>query len=299
MKIGFLFDIFCQRPYMTIMNRYRLFSQAFAGLRASSWKSGIAICALLFIYFLSCASLTVRLGSAGAEGARLIASLEDDGSLVPAGHVKGQFSQEHLSHSFAALEENKAAGSQEETRLVPHSLPSHLITEWYGGKAMERESLRRTLRYVTKTLKPDGEWCTPRVHDLLMETAAVETALGEIVRQKNGPALSVWQILGFNFEEIREYFGKRDPELLARAMQFYNPNLSEEWNRVHNVPWTAAMSLLFYEKASRGNFLSRLDTLDSRGRLWKQLYNTRLGKGTVKGYKQRAREYVHVEVETS
>ncbi len=179
----------------------------------------------------------------------------------------------------------------------PDQLPDYVITEWHGGKSIDTESLRRTLEYVTRAIKPDGSWCSRNVHDLLLETAAVETAMGLIVRQKNGPALSVWQILGFNFVEIREYFAKRDPELLARAMRFYNANHSEEWNRVYNIPWTAAMSLLFYEKATRGSFLIKLDTIDSRGKLWKDIYNTRLGKGTVKRYKQRALEYVHVAMD--
>ncbi len=174
-------------------------------------------------------------------------------------------------------------------------LPDYVITEWYGGRPMDRERLRRTLEYVTRSLRPDGTWCSREVHDLLMETAAVETAMGWIVRQKNGPALSVWQILGFNFVEIREYFGKKDPELLERAMRFYRNDKPEEWNRVYNIPWTAAMSLLFYEKATRGDFLVKLDTLESRGQLWKDIYNTRLGKGTVRGYKRRAMELVHMD----
>lgn len=242
----------------------------------------MAVCALLFVPFLTCAALTGYL--VHNLGFAQIREAADAG--VRAGTAVALVDTEHL----------RKAARELETAALPHlHLPPSLITEWYGGKAMERERLRDTLRFVTRTLKPGGEWCTTKVHDLLMETAAVETALGYIVRQKNGPALSVWQILGFNFREIPEYFGKRDPDLLARAMQFYNPDRSEEWNRVHNIPWTAAMSLLFYEKASDGKFLTRLDTLDERGKLWKQLYNTRLGKGTVKGYKQRAREYVHVE----
>ncbi len=174
------------------------------------------------------------------------------------------------------------------------SVPDFVITEWYGGQAMDRIALRRTLEFVTLQLMPDGSWCSQGVHNLLMETAAVETALGSIVRQHKGPALSVWQILGFNFEEIRDYFAKYNPELLERAMFFYNQDYSEEWNRVYNIPWTASMSLLFYEKATKGAFLEHLDSIESRGRLWKKIYNTSLGKGTVEGYKKRALQYVHL-----
>ena len=196
-----------------------------------------------------------------------------------------------LAASSLALIEEESEG----LAGIRQTVPDDVILEWYGGQAMDRDALRRTIAYVTVNLKPDGSWSTQDVHNLLMETAAVETELGTIVRQQSGPALSVWQILGFNFVEIREYFAKYDPELLERAMAFYNEDCSEEWNRIHNIPWTAAITLLFYEKASRGTFAGRLGSLESRGQLWKKLYNTRLGKGTVQGYINRARQYVHTE----
>lgn len=196
-------------------------------------------------------------------------------------------------YALAGREQDKS-DQQEGTGTEDASVPDFVITEWYGGQAMDRIALRRTIEFVTLHLMPDGSWCSQGVHDLLMETAAVETALGSIVRQHKGPALSVWQILGFNFVEIRDYFAKYNPELLERAMFFYNQDYSEEWNRVYNIPWTASMSLLFYEKATKGAFLEHLGSIESRGRLWKRIYNTRLGKGTVEGYKKRALQYVHL-----
>lgn len=274
------------------MNRNRLFCPAQAELAASR-KSVVLVPALLFMNLALAVFLPLQ-GGASREAA-LPAAETAAQTRSSAGHVTGLFPQrEHLSSFSAALEAMKAAPLG--TRI---DLPGWVIAEWYGGKAMDTAELRRTLDYVTKVLYPDGRWSTSEVLNLLLETAAVETAMGEIVRQKNGPALSVWQILGFNFEEIREYFGKRDPLLLERAMAFYNHDYPEDWNRIHNVPWTAAMSLLYYEKATQGKFMTRLSSLDSRGRLWKQIYNTPLGKGTVQRYKQRAREYVHLEVETS
>lgn len=244
------------------------------------------LCALLALSLLACTMLAQMEYAADAGQAEWEEKDPASEGLTLAEFLAGLFAAEEAQTAeMAALPETPAAVEEE----------PQIIREWYGGKAMERGQLRQTLRRVTETLMPDGRWSTTKVHDLLMETAAVETALGEIVRQKNGPALSVWQILGFNFVEIQEYFSKKDPQLLARAMLFYNAGQPESWNRVHNVPWTAAMSLLFYEKATQGAFLTRLDTLESRGRLWKQIYNTRLGKGTVEAYVQRALEYVHVE----
>ena len=276
------------------MNRYRLFCTAQAEFAGYGKKSVVLVPALLFICLVFVSWLPILSSRSGNAILPVFESapvsdyaVSDDGEDSD-GTVSGLFPQrEHLSSFSAALEAIKAATAP------ALDLPAWVIAEWYGGKAMDTSELRRTLKYVTRTLYPDGRWSTNGVLNLLLETAAVETAMGEIVRQKNGPALSVWQILGFNFEYIREYFGKRDPELLERAMSFYNHQQSEDWNRIHNIPWTAAMSLLFYEKATQGRFMSRLDSLDSRGRLWKQIYNTRLGKGTVKRYKQRALEYVH------
>ena len=282
------------------MNRFGLFCPARV-LPDASRKSAIRLSVLLSTLLVLCL-VTALVRQMGADSVQVDLpvtrmGLEDLSSMKGYGPQSPDAGVADLadrpSFLVAALEAIRARQGE---KLV---LPDWVIAEWYGGKAMEAAKLRRTLDYVTRTLRPDGSWSTTKVLDLLMETAAVETALGSIVRQQNGPALSVWQILGFNFKEIPEYFDKRDPELLERAMSFYNADQSEEWNRIHNIPWTAAMSLLFYEKVSRGNFITRLDTLDSRGRLWKQLYNTRLGKGTVERYKARALEYVHQDVRTS
>lgn len=180
------------------------------------------------------------------------------------------------------------------TGTCPTREPQLLLREWYGGKVMDRRDLRETLRAVTRVLTPDGRWCGDRVTALLMETAAVETGLGEIVRQKEGPAVSPWQLLNMNYREIPRYFSKRDPELMARAMTLYNHSKSREWNRVHNIPWTAAISLLHYEQASGGTFMASLGTLDQRARLWKKRYNTYLGRGSVSGYKKRAVNLVYL-----
>ncbi|MDO5537843.1 MAG: hypothetical protein Q4F72_09995 [Desulfovibrionaceae bacterium] len=281
------------------MTGHRLFRSADQGPSASKGKNSRRASRIVAASALSCAvllaahaGLTMRQAATELETVR--AAQDTRAWDVPLlGLVKGLLpeQEEHLSTSTAVP--GGSSGTDIAVR-EEDTVPEGVITEWYGGQAMDAVALRRTLAYVTSSLRPDGMWCSKKVHDLLMETAAVETALGYLVRQQNGPALSVWQILGFNFVEIREYFAKKDPKLLERAMRFYNSSHSEEWNRIHNIPWTAAMSLLFYEKATRGTFLVKLDTLDSRGRLWKDIYNTRLGKGTVKRYKQRALEYVHV-----
>lgn len=283
----------------------RISRSAVTGYAASLRKNGRpAICALFalagVVLFSAGFGLSMRQSADAWREAVTESRAVSPWSVPLTGLVKGQLpSGERMSTSVAVPGgENgtaeAAADPADVLRQPDVVLPEGLIAEWYGGQPMDADALRRTLQFVTRTLRPDGSWCSKNVHDLLMETAAVETALGYLVRQQNGPALSVWQILGFNFVETREYFAKKDPGLLERAMSFYNTNRSEDWNRVHNIPWTAAMSILYYEKASMGTFLVKLDTLDSRGKLWKDIYNTRLGKGTVRRYKQRALEYVHM-----
>lgn len=158
---------------------------------------------------------------------------------------------------------------------------------------MDRQALWETLQATVALLAPDGRWRAAEVTALLMETAAVESGLGEIVRQKGGPALSPWQLQKRTYEEIVRHFARRDPGLLRRALALYDRSRPLAWNQLHNVPWNAAMSLLYYELATGGRFLSRIATLDQRARLWKERYNTPRGAGTVTGYKQRALAIVY------
>lgn len=166
-----------------------------------------------------------------------------------------------------------------------------VVWTWKGGSSVNADQLRQTIAAVHERLS-----IIPREHsgyvDLLMETCAAETLLGEIVRQRNGPALGIFQMLRTTELDTLAWLKRRFPGVYAEVRSFYNRRKSAEWNLTKNVPYSAAISTAYYWRRCGDALADLLETRDSRARVWKKYYNTYLGKGTVSGYIEKSERYL-------
>lgn len=166
-----------------------------------------------------------------------------------------------------------------------------VVWTWRGGSSVNADQLRQTIAAVHERLS-----IIPREHsgyvDLLMETCAAETLLGEIVRQRNGPALGIFQMLRTTERDTLAWLKRRFPGVYAEVRSFYNRRKSAEWNLTKNVPYSAAISTAYYWRRCGDALADLLETRDSRARVWKKYYNTYLGKGTVSGYIEKSERYL-------
>ena len=166
-----------------------------------------------------------------------------------------------------------------------------VVWTWRGGSSVNANQLRQTISAVHERLS-----IVPRGHsgyvDLLMETCAAETLLGEIVRQRNGPALGIFQMLRTTERDTLAWLKRRFPEVYAEVRSFYNRRKSAEWNLTKNVPYSAAISTAYYWRRCGDALASITGTRDNRARIWKKYYNTYLGKGTVSGYIKKSEKYL-------
>lgn len=162
------------------------------------------------------------------------------------------------------------------------------IWEWEGGEKIDKHKLSETIYAVMKRL---GIEENKDLHDLVMETCAVETDFGYIVKQVNGPALSMYQILPSTFRYLLDKIKDNDKELHKKVMYFYDLRKNNHYNFVYNVPFTTAVCMLYYLDVTP-DIDKKIKTREERANLWKQKYNTPLGKGTVNIYLKRTRKHI-------
>lgn len=115
--------------------------------------------------------------------------------------------------------------------------------------------------------------------DLLLGTAAQESAFGTYLKQVNGPALGVFQMEPATFYTVKAWAEKRFPLIL-------------EGRCATELEYDLSIAIL----SARLNYLSKPDSipesLQGQAAYWKRYWNTYLGKGTIEQYVRNWNKYV-------
>lgn len=165
-----------------------------------------------------------------------------------------------------------------------------LVKTWFGGKTIKKDKLSNTVYRVIDDLGYTVK--RKKVHDLLMETAAIESAMGEVVKQKGGPARGVFQIIPSTDRYVNKELKKKDPVAYKKIMKYYDSNQSEDWNRKYNVQYNAAVSLSYYYMVTNYKLDDMISTRAVRASLYKKKYNTNTHAYLIPRYMQRASQYL-------
>lgn len=112
---------------------------------------------------------------------------------------------------------------------------------------------------------------TPEAVNLLLGTIAQESKFGTYLKQLgNGPALSIFQIEEFTFNDLINRFGKKFPFIKCIGFKELKYNLKY-------AIWIARIK--YYSCPGK-----LPDTLKGMATYWKKYYNTYLGAGTEKEF---------------
>lgn len=151
--------------------------------------------------------------------------------------------------------------------------------------AQLRDMIKRVLQFI--------EAYSEEAQELLMLTAAVESNLGEYVRQKGGPALGIFQMEPATESDIYNNYlvAKKDLMQAVNVLRFrtYGPPVPDLEG---NLPYQIAMARVHYMRVRAAIPKLRLLSLplckevstasiEALARYWKHFYNTNLGKGTI------------------
>lgn len=145
--------------------------------------------------------------------------------------------------------------------------------------AIDVEQLKTEI--IEPTLKDAGVY-SPEATQLLLGTAATESALGTYVRQiGGGPAQGIFQMEPDTEEDIWRHFlsHPKRKELREYAAKLSQGELAP---LTTNLAYQTLMARLHYLRVSEP--LPPLDDIPAQAQYWKKYYNTVFGKGTEADY---------------
>ena len=118
--------------------------------------------------------------------------------------------------------------------------------------------------------------------NLLLGTMAQESAFGKYRRQLgNGPALGIYQMEPFTYQDCYDNFLRYKPDLLSKILKVSGlAKFPAPEELVKNDIFAACMCRVKYLRAP-GVIPT---TLTGQASYWKEHYNTKLGRGTVEEY---------------
>ena len=164
-----------------------------------------------------------------------------------------------------------------------------LVRTWFGGAYLDIKKLSNTVYSVLDNLGYTKN--RKKTHDLLMETAAIESDMGLVVQQKGGPAQGIFQLVPATDRYTMKEIKKLNPEAYKKIMRYYNHSKSASWNRKYNVQYGAAVSLTYYCLVTKFQLDDKIRTRAARASLYKRKYNTNTYSYLIPRYLSRAEKH--------
>jgi hypothetical protein len=148
---------------------------------------------------------------------------------------------------------------------------------------MDKTQLRRLIREHLYLLEPEVPYSLS-AEELLMMSCAVESNLGEFIKQIDGIALGIFQMEQKTEDDIWENYLAYKPKLREKVLQLHGPHIISggpyAQPLAYNLGYQITMARLHYRRFSEP--LPFYWNVEGLAQYWKKYYNTKLGKGTVK-----------------
>lgn len=157
-----------------------------------------------------------------------------------------------------------------------------------GGERIDNNKHKDNIRAVISHLDfvPDDE----NIVALVFETGIAETHGGYWVKSTyNNADMGVYQINKYTYNDLMKWLKRH--KLDKQIMKFYDRKQSLQFNLIHNVAFNASLCVAHYYRYYGDDLAKAACNVNNRAKMWKERYNTRLGKGTVEAYLERVEIY--------
>jgi hypothetical protein len=115
--------------------------------------------------------------------------------------------------------------------------------------------------------------------ELLVFTCATESKGGTYLRQIKGPALGIFQMEPFTYNDIwQNYIRKKNDISLLLGTHFNAFSMPDERRMIHDLFFATAMARIFYLRIPAK--LPNKEDIDGIWEYYKEYYNTEHGKAT-------------------
>jgi hypothetical protein len=115
--------------------------------------------------------------------------------------------------------------------------------------------------------------------NLLLGTAAVESDMGQFLRQIHGPALGIYQMEPSTHLDIWQNYLQFREEMLAKTRKFLIMDLGED-NLIGNLFYATAMARIHYYRSPMK--LPAAHDMEGLAKMWRLVYNTNKGAHSYK-----------------
>ncbi len=182
------------------------------------------------------------------------------------------------------VERNKRYGAKDRTMVFFDDR----YLSWKGGNCIVKEDLEAITRNVFK-LMPHIRTTDESVA-LVVETAIAESDGGRIVSNKFGDH-GVFQIKVRVSKDLFDWLKNNHKDIHDAIMALRNSDLSEKDNLEQNIPYACAICITEYWRKAGSQYYMHISSLEDRGKMWKSVYNTYKGYGTVHAFVRRNETY--------
>tara|TARA_R100000234_G_scaffold3291_3_gene2738 strand:- start:900 stop:1346 length:447 start_codon:yes stop_codon:yes gene_type:complete len=118
--------------------------------------------------------------------------------------------------------------------------------------------------------------------DLVYKTGNAETGYRHLKQMGGGPAIGFWQVEPATLIDIIDNYVKYRPKLEKRLKSLGFDKRDMEVRVMSNLALQAAFCRLKYRRDKYP--LPKAGDLKAQAECWKRVYNTHLGKGTIKHF---------------
>ena len=136
-------------------------------------------------------------------------------------------------------------------------------------------------KIIAWSLKEMGLYSKDAV-DLVYKTGNAETGYRHLKQMGGGPAIGFWQVEPATLIDIMDNYVKYRPELEKRLKSLGFSRSSIETRVMSNIALQAVFCRLKYKRDKYA--LPKSNDLKGQAEYWKRVYNTHLGKGTIKHF---------------
>ena len=118
--------------------------------------------------------------------------------------------------------------------------------------------------------------------DLVYKTGNAETGYKHLKQMGDGPAIGFWQVEPATLFDIMDNYVKYRPKLEKGLESLGFDRRNVEVRVMSNIALQAAFCRLKYKRDKYA--LPLIGDLEGQAKYWKRVYNTPLGKGTIKHF---------------
>tara|TARA_R100001082_G_C4358750_1_gene158246 strand:- start:504 stop:947 length:444 start_codon:yes stop_codon:yes gene_type:complete len=118
--------------------------------------------------------------------------------------------------------------------------------------------------------------------ELIYRTGMAETKYKHLIQMGGGPAVGFFQCEPATMHDIIENYASYRPNIMTKLYALGYDEKDAEMRMMGSIPLQVAFCRLKYRRDKHS--IPASDDIEAQGKYWKRVYNTELGKGTLKHF---------------